>query len=402
MMDKEQWIEIFKEINDRVPTEEEIQAGIQSGEIIVSNLSDISKVNDIESNARPQVQPQVELNEYVSQNVAETQNDQNFKFCNSCGTKNFGNSMQCSGCGKSLEQKDQNIIHSIIKRFNVLNYLKYCFDTQRWGILIYFTIAIFLETYYGEVIVGLIALLFTEFLLSNTGQSLVCWIVGAKRIDRSDYQEKVQQPVNGIIQKARQKGLNLPDNIEIRMIHNDVPAAYAIGMNKIIVTDSLLENPYFLEPKIMFELHRIHNMAPNLLPVVVGSNIILIIVLLILLITTLFGGFKKNYGDSRNSFWSGSSETKEGAILFYGSIILIVALISIFLLFVKSIVKRDAYLSDQYMAAIGFGEIHCFYIDTISEEDGSLVKGYCELGYPSKDKRISILQNNYHVRYTGV
>ena len=23
-----------------------------------------------------------------------------------------------------------------------------------------------------------------------------------------------------------------PDNIEIRMIHNDVPAAYAIGMNK--------------------------------------------------------------------------------------------------------------------------------------------------------------------------
>ena len=386
-MDKEQWIEIFKEINDRVPTEEEIQAGIQSGEIIVSDLSVISKVNDSESNARPQVQPQVELNEYVSQNVAEIQNDQNAIFCNSCGTKNYENSKQCSGCGKSLEQKDQNIIHSIIKRFNVL---------------IYFTIAIFLETYYGEGIVGLIALLFTEFLLSNTGQSLVCWIVGAKRIDRSDYQEKVQQPVNEIIQKARQKGLNLPDNIEIRMIHNDVPAAYAIGMNKIIVTDSLLENPYFLEPKIMFELHRIHNMAPNLLPVVVGSNIILIIVLLILLITTLFGGFKKNYGDSRNSFWSGSSETKEGAILFYGSIILIVALISFFYMFVKSIVKRDAYLSDQYMAAIGFGEIHCYYIDTVSEEDGSLAKGFCELGYPSKDKRISILQNNYHVRYTGV
>lgn len=249
MMDKEQWIEIFKEINDRVPTEEEIQAGIQSGEIIVSDLSAISKVKDSESNARPQAQPQVELNEYVSQNVAETQNDQNFKFCNSCGTKNFGNSMQCSGCGKYFKQDDQNIIHSIIKRFNVLNYLKYCFDTQRWGILIYFTIAIFLETYYGEGIVGLIALLFTEFLLSNTGQSLVCWILGAKRIDRSDYQEKVQQPVNEIIQKARQKGLNLPDNIEIRMIHNDVPAAYAIGMNKIIVTDSLLENPYFLYKK---------------------------------------------------------------------------------------------------------------------------------------------------------
>lgn len=396
-MDKEQWIEIFKEINDRVPTEEEIQAGVQSGEIIVSDLSAISKVNDSESNATPHVQPQVELNEYVSQNVAEIQNDQNVKFCNSCGTKNFGNSKQCSGCGKYFEQDDQNENMSYIKKSRLYKYLKYCYDTQRWNILIYFCLVTLVQT-----VISLFSIPFLIFLLSEKGQSLICWIVGAKRIDRSDYQEKVQQPVNEIIQKARQKGLNLPDNIEIRMIHNDVPAAYAIGMNKIIVTDSLLENPYFLEPKIMFELHRIHNMAPNLLPVVVGSNIILIIVLLILLITTLFGGFKKNYGDSRNSFWSGSSETKEGAILFCGSIILIVGLISIFLLFVKSIVKRDVYLSDQYMAAIGFGEIHCYYIDTVSEEDGSLAKGFCELGYPSKDKRISILQNNYHVRYTGV
>lgn len=396
-MDKEQWIEIFKEINDRVPTEEEIQAGIQSGEIIVSDLSAISKVKDSESNARPQAQPQVELNEYVSQNVAETQNDQNFKFCNSCGTKNFGNSMQCSGCGKYFEQDDQNKNTSYIKKLRLYKYLKYCYDTQRWNILIYFCLVTVCQ-----VIISLFSIPFLIFLLSEKGQSLICWIVGAKRIDRSDYQEKVQQPVNEIIQKARQKGLNLPNNIEIRMIHNDVPAAYAIGMNKIIVTDSLLENPYFLEPKIMYELHRIHNMAPNLLPVVVGSNIILILVLLILIITTLFGGFKKNYGDSRNSFWSGSSETKEGAILFYGSIVLIVALTSFFYMFVKSVVKRDVYLSDQYMAEIGFGEIHCYYIDTVSEEDGSLAKGFCELGYPSKDKRISILQNNYHVRYTGV
>lgn len=396
-MDKEQWIEIFKEINDRVPTEEEIQAGIQSGEIIESDLSSISKVNESERNATPQVQPQEELNEYVSQNVVEIQNDQNVIFCNSCGTKNYGNSKQCSGCGKYFEQFDQNKIMSYIKKLRLYKYLKYCYDTQRWNILIYFCVVTLLQN-----VISIFSIPFLIFLLSEKGQSLICWIVGAKRLDRSDYQEKVQQPVNEIIEKARQRGLNLPDNIEIRMIHNDVPAAYAIGMNKIIVTDSLLENPYFLEPKVMFELHRIHNMAPNLLPVVVGSNIILIIILLILLITTLFGGFKKNYGDSRNSFWSGSSEAKEGAILFYGSIVLIVALTSFFYMFVKSVVKRDVYLSDQYMAEIGFGEIHCYYIDTVSEEDGSLAKGFCELGYPSKDKRISILQNNYHVRYTGV
>lgn len=314
-MDKEQWIEIFKEINDRVPTEEEIQAGVQSGEIIVSDLSAISKFNESESNATLQVQPQVELNEYVSQNVAEIQNDQNAIFCNSCGAKNFGNTKQCSGCGKYFEQADQNKIKSYIKISRLYKYLKYCYDTQRWGIIIYLTIVIFFESITSFGLGGLIALLFTEFLLSNIGQSLVCWIVGAKRIDRSDYQEKVQQPVNEIIHKARQKGLNLPDNIEIRMIHNDVPAAYAIGMNKIIVTDSLLENPYFLEPKIMFELHRIHNMAPNLLPVVVGSNFILIFVLLILLITTLFGGFKKIMETAETHF--GQEVQKQKKELFY-------------------------------------------------------------------------------------
>ena len=398
-MDKEQWIEIFTEINDRVPTEEEIQAGFQEGEI-----TELEKAND--SFESTQFDSQTRNDEDLSQRVEDVQDKQEFSndytFCSSCGTKNSVNDERCTNCKKASKQTNDNVLHSTFKNNSLFRYLKHCFDTQRWGIIIYFTIVILYETIFGYGVGGLIFVLFTVFLLSNTGQSLICWIIGAKRIERSDYQEKVQQPVNEIIQKARQKGLNLPDNIEIRMIHKDVPAAYAIGMNKIIVTDSLLENPYFLEPKIMFELHRIHNMAPNLLPVLVGSNFILIFVLLILLITTLFGGFKKNYGDSRNSFWSGSSEAKEGAILFYGSIILIVALISFFLMFVKSVVKRDVYLSDQYMATIGCGEIHCYYIDNISEQDGSLAKGFCELGYPSKDKRISILQNNYNVRYTGV
>lgn len=398
-MDKEQWIEIFTEINGRVPTEEEIQAGFQEGEITESEKID----NSFEST---QFDSQTRTDEDLSQRVEDVQDKQEFSndsiFCSSCGTKNSVSDERCMHCEKVLKQTNENVFYSTLKNNSLFRYLKHCFDTQRWGIIIYFAIVIFFESINSLGLGGLIFVLFTVFFLSNTGQSLICWIVGAKKIVRADYKEIVEQPINEIIKKARQMGLNLPEDIEIRIIHNEVPGAYAIGMNKIIVTDSLMENPYFLESNIMFELHRIHNMAPNLLPVVVGSNIILIFVLPLLLITTLFGGFKKKYGDSRNSFWTGSSEAKEGAILFYGSIILIVALISFFLMFVKSVVKRDVYLSDQYMATIGCGEIHCYYIDNISEQDGSLAKGFCELGYPSKDKRISILQENYNVRYTGV
>lgn len=393
-MDKEQWIEIFKEINDRVPTEEEIQAGVQSGEITESEKID----NSFEST---QFDSQTRSDEDLSQRVEDVQDKQEFSndytFCSSCGTKNSVSDERCMHCEKVLKQTNENVFYSTLKNNSLFKYLKYCYDTQRWGILIYFSLAMFIQNY-----TSIFAILFTVFLLSKKGQSLICWIAGAKKIERTDYKEIVQQPINEIIKKARQMGLNLPEDIEIRIIHNQIPGAYAIGMNTIIVTDSLMENPYYLEPKIIFELHRIHNMAPNLLPVVVGSNFLLIFVLLILLVTTLFGGFRKNYGSSRNSFWTGSSEAKEGAVLFYGSILLIMALTSFFYMFVKSIVKRDVLLSDQYMASIGLGEAHCLYLDTLSEIDDSIAKRICSLGYPNKDKRISILQENYNVRYTGV
>ena len=54
------------------------------------------------------------------------------------------------------------------------------------------------------------------------------------------------------------------------------------------------------------------------------------------------------------------------------------------------------------MASIGLGAAHCLYLDTLSEIDDSIAKSICSLGYPNKDKRISILQENYNVRYTGV
>ena len=393
-MDKEQWIEIFTEINGRIPTEEEIQAGIRAGEITESE-----KAND--SFESTQFDSQTRSNEDLSQRVEDVQDKQEFSndytFCSSCGTKNSVSDERCMHCEKVLKQTNENVFYSTLKNNSLFKYLKYCYDTQRWGILIYFSLAMFIQNY-----TSIFAILFTVFLLSKKGQSLICWIAGAKKIERTDYKEIVQQPINEIIKKARQMGLNLPEDIEIRIIHNQIPGAYAIGMNTIIVTDSLMENPYYLEPKIIFELHRIHNMAPNLLPVVVGSNFLLIFVLLILLVTTLFGGFRKNYGDSRNSFWIGSSEAKEGAIIFYGSILLIMTLISFFYMFVKSIVKRDVLLSDQYMASIGLGEAHCLYLDTLSEIDDSIAKRICSLGYPNKDKRISILQENYNVRYTGV
>lgn len=87
-MDKEQWIEIFTEINDRVPTEEEIQAGFQEGEITESEKID----NSFEST---QFDSQTRSDEDLSQRVEDVQDKQEFSndytFCSSCGAKNSVN-----------------------------------------------------------------------------------------------------------------------------------------------------------------------------------------------------------------------------------------------------------------------------------------------------------------------
>ena len=131
-MDKEQWIEIFTEINGRIPTEEEIQAGIRAGEITESE-----KAND--SFESTQFDSQTRNNEDILQKAEDSQDEQGFSsdsvFCSSCGTRNSVNDIRCTNCEKVLKQKNDNVFNSTLKNNSLFRYIKYCFDTQRWGIL---------------------------------------------------------------------------------------------------------------------------------------------------------------------------------------------------------------------------------------------------------------------------
>ena len=102
-MDKEQWIEIFTEINGRVPTEEEIQAGIRAGEITESE-----KAND--SFESTQFDSQTRNNEDILQKAEDAQGEQGFSndytFCSSCGTKNSVNDERCMNCKKDSNSKN--------------------------------------------------------------------------------------------------------------------------------------------------------------------------------------------------------------------------------------------------------------------------------------------------------
>ena len=390
IMSKEDWIEGFEAIYNRKPTEKEIVQAVENGEI-----SSIIEKND--KNTINFSEPEAVLESESKQDFTNQKYNSSNQgvFCQFCGQKNGLGQQNCRHCGKVIGTDTPR--NGETAKGDFISYLLFCIKTNRWGMLIYCIIFGLVDLWLA-VFPLIIALLLTSFLLSPAGQTLICKLLGARKIERSDYAEQIQKPIEKIILRARKQGLNLPDNIEIRVVDNDLPIAYAVGMNRIIVSESLLRDTGYLEYKIMYELHRIHEKAPNVLLVVVGMNIFLIIAGLVVM---FLGGFNKDYGDRRKSFFI-ESEAKEGAIIYYTAVVTLIALITLMYLFVKSIVKRDIYDSDRFITSIGFGKIHCYYLDTVSVADDSRAKNVLELGYPKKDKRIAIMQNELGVDYSGV
>lgn len=393
-MKVDEWVEAFVEINGRKPSAEEFSTAKKNGEFVTRSDIDNQNTTVIQDNSEP-VLESIDAADGDFPSSHKKQASGQSVFCQSCGEKNLSDDQVCKKCGNVLKRLNTMNSSDYTKGNKLLSYLKFCLDNGKWGLLLYFGIIIGFELCIG-IWPGILGILFSMYMLSESGQTLVCKLVGARPIERQDHRERIVRPVQQIIAKARTQGLNLPENIEVYIIQNEVPTAYAVGMNRIIVSESLIENPMFLESKIMFELNRIHNMTPNLLLVVIGANMFLVILGLFVM---LFSSFYKNYGDRRKSFWSVTSEAKGGALIYYAALATLVGLLGFTFLFVRTVVRKDVALSDKFVASQGLGVAHCAYLDTVSIYDDSRTKKIFELGFPNKDKRIGVMQNNYGVKY---
>lgn len=395
-MKKEDWLEAFEAINGRKPSSEEFFAAKKNGEFLEDYGNEkIEIVLDSEESPEIIVKTQ---EQYTNEQVV---------FCQNCGTENIQVNRACHKCGTDLLTSHNKNAENPIMNSNLFAYLRYCIERGKGGMLVFFIIHLLFGTFILYIIFNqndynigyfnpvntilpiLLALLFPMYTLSIKGQNLFCRLIGAKPIERLDHRELVTQPIENIIKNARARGLNLPKNVEIHLIKHDLPIAYAVGMNRIVVSESLLGEPDYLESKIMFELNRIHNQSPNVLLLVIGSNIILVLLCLIVMGVS---AINKNYGDSRKSFWTGSSQRRDGAILFYTVLAIFAGILGLTALFVGSVVKRDIELSDRYVASLGMSKTHISYLENISKIDNSLTNTILEFGFPDIDSRIAILQ----------
>ncbi|EHI73812.1 Uncharacterised protein [Streptococcus criceti] len=365
-MTKEEWLEAFEAINGRRATEEEMASAKFNGEFTENTA--------VVNQSSPQEGFKSNLNEPTKATV----------FCTSCGSQAIEGVQFCQNCGERLEGKSyaSGNLFVQVQKTSILDYLMNCIQHKRWILLIYLAILSFFQ--YG------IPILLMMFAISKTGQGLVCRIIGARKIERQEQIEYLKVPIDNMIAKARSEGLLLPEIIDIHTINSDVPVAYAVGMNKLVVSESLAQHPEIFESKVMFELHRISDMAPNLLLVVLSANIIVVLAAIVILI---WSGLNKNYGDRRTSFWSGTSQSKDGAIIFYVSLAIIAAWVGLTYLFVRSTIKKDVLAADQYVAEHNLGEVHCYYLDNITSVDNSRITKFFERGFPAVSQRIGFMQN---------
>lgn len=237
---------------------------------------------------------------------------------------------------------------------------------------------------------GLALFLFAfQVILNGLGQSCMRLLVGASKIERQDMIEAITMPVEAIIAEARQNGLALPDDIKVYQMKTEEAVAYAFGMNSIAVSYAMAELPEeVFKAKILAELYRIHEMDPDYLLFMIGSNIISIV---LGLFTMVVGWFYMHFGDRRKGILT-DSDAMIGAFVFVFSLGCLSAWLGICFLFIRGGVRANQFEADRYVAECGYGDALCVYLDHCMPREFKLGLKLLEMGHPSGDQRIAALQ----------
>ena len=339
------------------------------------------------------------------------------KFCSKCGASvvilddsqikentNSGPSDKCSASDETIKDQSEDGANEKIKqnefakgdvrRFHIFKFIKYLYGAKQYWFLGFIMLmpigSLFSLNLLIFAYVFGITCLTCSIAMNGAGQWALRFILGGRKIERNEQIEQLKNPINLIIEEARLNGLALPDKIEIYVVNYEKPLLYAVGMNTIIVSNGMSElQKDVFKAKVLMELYRIHRMDPDYLLSIVGSNVIGLIMAIFVLITSRIDMM---FGDKRSSFWR-ESESKEGALVYYATIVCLAIYLGIGYLFTRKATRKNTFDADLYVNQCGYGEALCIYIDQIMPN--KLPKKYkiLELGHPSKDERIAALQN---------
>ena len=243
----------------------------------------------------------------------------------------------------------------------------------------------------GILALFIIYILSLVFSFSPIGQSLLCLLNGARKMARGDMRNRVLPIVEEVYSAAKHKTPNLPNRINVRIMYDPNPNAFAIGTNTICVTEGLLDMPDNLMAGII--AHEFGHLAlqHTIIQILIGGgNLIMTSIMLVLeVLKAIFASSAiiSSYRGRSAVSWIGAvfAAMSAGVIFFWTRFCM---------LFLMGSSRANEYAADAYAFEIGYGDDLAEALDrlTMGTPQATLLK-LLNSTHPEPGDRIGRLQS---------
>lgn len=228
--------------------------------------------------------------------------------------------------------------------------------------------------------------------VSPIGELFLVLMIGAKPVRRKDFQIKIVPLLEIVLEKTKENFSYTVNEVNLTIIHDDTPNAFAVGRKTICITDALLNLP---DEDILGVLtHEVGHLAygHSIIQLIIGGGNVFIWVAIFLIkiacwtITAIIGLFAIR---SRR-FISGVILAGIASL----SSVLIWLWTKFCLLFLRWSMRQNEFVADEFAYNIGFGNQLAKVIDESKKYmsiENSFLKALCST-HPDPDERIARLQ----------
>jgi len=227
--------------------------------------------------------------------------------------------------------------------------------------------------------------------LSPIGEYLLCAMAGARPIARTDMQLRIMPILDVVHERAQQKTPSLPKKINLWLIHDPAPNAFAIGRRTICVTDGIFElSDSALMGLVAHEMGHLANEHTDIQLLIGGGNIFIVgFILFLKIIAWIVAGISALVAILNRSLATGCLLGIFGALAVFA----VWAWAKFCRIFLMWSMRENEFVADKYAFDIGFGDELAFVLDTTcaSVPRNGLLKALYET-HPNVHDRIGRLQ----------
>jgi Zn-dependent protease with chaperone function len=227
--------------------------------------------------------------------------------------------------------------------------------------------------------------------LSPIGELVLGLFAGANPIVRTDMQLRVMPVLDVVHERARKKTPSLPKKINLWLIHDPAPNAFAIGRRTICLTDGAVElSDSALMGLIAHEMGHLANKHTDIQLLIGGANIFITGFLILLkIISWIVAGISTLIAIFNRSFLSGCLIGMFATLSVF-SVWLWARFCTMFLMWSM---RANEFVADKYAFDIGFGSELAFALDNTfaSQPSNGLLRALYAT-HPNVHDRVGQLQ----------